>query len=63
FLGPLVGAGLLLLFNDLIGRLTEYHGAVLGVVVLLFALGFRRGVTDFVLQLFTRSRTGARKVA
>lgn len=52
FLGPLVGAGLLLLFNDLIGRVTEYHGAVLGVIVLLFALGFRRGVTDFIVQLF-----------
>lgn len=54
FLGPLVGAGLLLLFNDLIGRVTEYHGAVLGVIVLLFALGFRRGVTDFIVQLFRR---------
>lgn len=56
FFGPLVGAGLLLLFNDVIGRVTEYHGAVLGVVILVFALGFRRGVTDFVLQLFNRQQ-------
>lgn len=54
FFGPLVGAGLLLLFNDLIGRVTEHHGAVLGVVILLFALGFRRGITDFVIQQFQR---------
>ncbi len=57
FFGPLVGAGLLLLFNDVIGRVTEYHGAVLGVVILIFALGFRRGVTYFVLQLFNRQYT------
>jgi len=51
FLGPVVGAALLLLLNDLITKFTEYHGAALGVVVLLFALVFRRGVTDFVGQL------------
>lgn len=50
FLGPLLGAGLLLMFNDVITRTTEYHGLALGVVVLLFALGFRRGVLDFLLQ-------------
>ena len=49
FLGPLLGAGLLLMFNDVITRTTEYHGLALGVVVLLFALGFRKGVLDFVL--------------
>ena len=54
FLGPVVGAGLLLLFNDLITKFTEYHGAALGVVVLLFALVFRRGVTDFVGQVRVR---------
>lgn len=51
FLGPVVGAALLLLLNDFITKFTEYHGAALGVVVLLFALVFRRGITDFVGQL------------
>jgi len=50
FIGPLVGAGLLLLFNDLVTRITDLHGLVLGVVVLAFALGFKRGVADFVAQ-------------
>jgi branched-chain amino acid transport system permease protein len=54
FLGPLLGAGLLLMFNDVITRTTEYHGLALGVVVLLFALGFRKGVLDFVLQQWQR---------
>ncbi len=54
YLGPLVGAGLLLLFNDVITRVTESHGLVLGVVVLIFALGFKRGILDFVLQFSRR---------
>lgn len=54
FLGPVVGAALLLILNDVITKFTEYHGLALGVVVLLFALVFRRGVTDFVGQLRNR---------
>jgi branched-chain amino acid transport system permease protein len=50
FLGPLVGSALLLLFNDVITRTTQYHGLALGLVVLVFALGFKRGITDFVVQ-------------
>jgi branched-chain amino acid transport system permease protein len=50
FVGPLVGSALLLTFNDVITRNTEYHGLALGVVVLVFALGFKRGITDFIGQ-------------
>lgn len=46
FIGPLVGAGLLQIFNDTVTRFTPYHGLALGVVILLFTLGFQRGVTD-----------------
>jgi branched-chain amino acid transport system permease protein len=49
FLGPLVGTALLLVLNDVTTGATEYHGLVLGVVILVFALGLRRGVVDFVL--------------
>jgi branched-chain amino acid transport system permease protein len=58
FLGPVVGAALLLGFNDIITRFTEYHGAALGLVVLLFALGFRRGVCDFIIGFAARLRRG-----
>jgi branched-chain amino acid transport system permease protein len=51
FLGPLVGSALLLVLNDIISRTTEYHGLALGAVVLLFALVFKRGITDFASQL------------
>ena len=54
FIGPVVGAGLLLLFNDIITRTTEYHGLALGLVVLTFALGFKRGITDFSLELLQK---------
>lgn len=61
FIGPIVGAGLLLVFNDIITRTTEYHGLALGVIVLIFALGFKRGITDFIVQIYQMIfRRGAR---
>jgi branched-chain amino acid transport system permease protein len=50
FLGPVLGAMILLALNDVVQRFTEYHGRVLGLVILAFALGLRRGVLDFVLM-------------
>ncbi len=54
FLGPVVGTMMLLLLNDVITKFTEYYGLTLGVVILLFALVFRKGVTDFVLEALHR---------
>jgi len=48
FLGPLLGAMILLALNDVVTRFTEYQGLVLGIVILVFALGLRRGVLDFL---------------
>ena len=48
FLGPVLGAMILLALNDVVTRFTEYHGLVLGIVILVFALGLRRGVLDFL---------------
>jgi branched-chain amino acid transport system permease protein len=53
FLGPVLGAMILLALNDVVTRFTEYHGLVLGLVILAFALGLRRGVLDF-LRLVSR---------
>jgi hypothetical protein len=41
-------------------RFTPYHGLALGVVILLFTLGFQRGVTD-VFRLFRKSSAAAGK--
>jgi len=51
FLGPLVGGMILLALNDVVTRVTEYYGLVLGIVILAFALGLRRGVLDFLRHL------------
>lgn len=56
FLGPMVGTVLLLLLNDTVTRLTEYHGIVLGVVILFFALGLRKGLLDFVAEWYAHRR-------
>ncbi len=56
FIGPVIGASLLLLFNDVITRTTEYHGIALGVVVLMFALGFRRGIADYFSELLIQKK-------
>jgi branched-chain amino acid transport system permease protein len=57
FLGPVLGAMILLALNDVVTRFTEYQGLVLGIVILAFALGLRRGVLDFLKFAFPgRSR-------
>jgi len=57
FLGPVLGAMILLALNDVVTRYTEYQGLVLGIVILAFALGLRRGVLDFLKFAFPgRSR-------
>ncbi len=52
FVGPAIGALILSLLNDVITRGTEHHGLLLGTIILLFALGLRKGVTDFVADWF-----------
>ncbi|MGB3719580.1 MAG: branched-chain amino acid ABC transporter permease [Proteobacteria bacterium] len=59
FLGPTVGAVILSLLNDLITRRTEHHGIFLGVIILVFALGLRKGVTDFIADWFQARRESA----
>jgi branched-chain amino acid transport system permease protein len=59
FFGPLVGAALLLMLNDLITRVTEHYSLVLGVVILIFALGLRKGLLGFVMQAWTKYASAA----
>jgi branched-chain amino acid transport system permease protein len=59
FLGPMVGTVLLLILNDTVTRLTDYHGLVLGIVILFFAIGLRKGLMDFVVEWYGQRRNGA----
>jgi branched-chain amino acid transport system permease protein len=54
FLGPTVGTVILLLLNDVVTRFTEYYGLTLGIVILLFALGLRKGLLDFIVDAVGR---------
>ena len=57
FLGPAVGTGILLLLNDFVTRHTEYYGLALGIIILVFALGLRRGLLDVLIDLWHRYAT------
>jgi branched-chain amino acid transport system permease protein len=61
FLGPMVGTVLLLILNDTVTRLTEYHGIVLGIVILFFAIGLRKGLMDFVFEWYAQRRDAVRE--
>lgn len=57
FLGPTLGAILLLSLNDVVTRITEHHGLVIGIVILAVVLGLRKGVTDMLAQWWQERRT------
>jgi branched-chain amino acid transport system permease protein len=63
FLGPIVGTVLLLILNDTVTRLTEYYGIVLGIVILFFAIGLRKGLMDFAVEWYEQRRAGAKERA
>ncbi len=48
FLGPVVGTVILQALNHYVTILTDHHGMVLGTIILLFVLGLRRGLADWV---------------
>ena len=57
FLGPFVGAILLQTLNHYVTIYTEHHGLVLGAVILVFVLGLRRGLADFIYHWLLDRRT------
>ena len=61
FLGPMVGTVLLLILNDTVTRLTEYYGIVLGIVILFFAIGLRKGLMDFAVEWYEQRRDAERE--
>ncbi|GAB5469582.1 MAG: branched-chain amino acid ABC transporter permease [Rhodospirillales bacterium] len=48
FIGPLVGAVLLRLLNDVVQSYTTHSEIFIGLAILLVVLGLRRGILDFV---------------
>jgi len=60
FFGPLVGAVILLLLNDLVTRVTEHYSLVLGLIILAFALGLRKGLLGFVVEAWEKYAPGTK---
>jgi branched-chain amino acid transport system permease protein len=56
----LAGALLLEALNHYITIYTEYHGLVLGVVILVIVLGLRRGIADSLFAYVTQKREARR---
>jgi len=63
FLGPLLGAMMLLLMNDIVTKMTSHYGLVLGLVILLFALGLRKGLLDFLADIWRDRREASAPAA
>jgi len=59
FFGPLVGAALLLMLNDFVTKVTEHYSLVLGIIILVFALGLRKGLLGFVVQAWKKYTSAA----
>ena len=59
FLGPMVGTVLLRMLNDVSVAYTEHTELVLGIVILVFVLGLRKGLLDIVADWFENRRQAA----
>ena len=60
FLGPVAGAVMLLALNDVVTKLTEHYGLVLGLIILLFALGLKEGACRLSGRAVARAQRSAR---
>jgi branched-chain amino acid transport system permease protein len=56
--GPIVGASVFTLLQDLVMRQTEYWRALLGAIILLLVLAFPQGIAGAVSQVFGKRRGG-----
>ncbi|MBT3939136.1 MAG: branched-chain amino acid ABC transporter permease [Pelagibacterales bacterium] len=54
FLGPLMGALIFEILNDFVTANTRYYGLALGLVILCFVLGLKKGLLDWILIKFNR---------
>lgn len=57
FLGPLVGAAILTLLNHGVTAYTEHYGLVLGSIILLYAMGLRKGLLDLIVDRWAERKT------
>ena len=56
FVGPLIGALVLQTLDHFVTIYTQHNGLVLGLIILVAVLGFRRGIGDFAYEIWLRRR-------
>jgi branched-chain amino acid transport system permease protein len=54
--GPIVGASVFAVLQDMVMRQTEYWRALLGAIILLLVLAFPQGIVGAVARLFGKAR-------
>jgi branched-chain amino acid transport system permease protein len=59
FFGPVVGALLLIVLEGEVNARFTHHGLALGLVILFAVLGMRKGVLDFLSDMFSSNRKRA----
>jgi branched-chain amino acid transport system permease protein len=59
FFGPLVGAGVVLVLEDYLSRLTDSWPLAVGAIFMRCVLGFRRGIWGTLAPLAQTASTGA----
>ncbi len=56
FFGPMVGAVILILIEDIVGAHTEYWSLLIGSIILIMVIGFPKGLVGSVLDIIARIR-------
>ena len=62
FIGPLVGAFLMIFLNFFISRYTQYWPLCMGLGIILIALFFRGGVTGFITEGYRARKVNRRRL-
>lgn len=57
FLGPVLGAIMLIAMNDVVTSYTSHYGIFLGTIILITVLGLRKGVLDYLSDYVASRRT------
>ena len=57
FFGPMVGAVVFILIEDIVGAYTEYWSLLIGSIILIMVIGFPKGLVGGVLEIIARLRS------
>ena len=59
FFGPFIGAGILIVIEDVVGARTEFWPLIVGTIMMVMVLLFPKGVVGEIQQLKARFKSNA----